>query len=89
MGGAVTLFISLLWQNALCLDACASNFVLSDKILRIHRIISGLLFLQLVLQLTVIVAFERLITKKRGREDAEPGNTPNPHSPSAQGAGGR
>ena len=67
------LFISLLWLNALNLNEFASKFILSEKVLTMHRLTSGLLFLQLLLMLGLIYALERTMTKKRkNTEGAEP-----------------
>jgi hypothetical protein len=67
------LFISLLWLNVLSVDEFASKFILSDRVLKMHRLTSGLLFLQLWLMLALIFALERAITRKRKEaEGAEP-----------------
>lgn len=84
MIGAGGLFISLLWVNVLYMDEFASKFILSDKVLTIHRLTSGLLFLQLLMMLALIFALERAITKKNKTEKAEPSPGTLPHDPAGR-----
>ena len=65
------LFISLLWLNTLFMDEFASKFILSDRVQSLHRITSGLLFLQTILILTLVCALEMALTKKRKPEGAD------------------
>jgi len=74
---AGSLFISLLWLNAMCMDEFASKFILSERVLRLHRLSGALLFLQTILILALVCALEMAITKKRKSEGAEPGASPN------------
>ena len=71
------LFIWLLWLNTMCMDEFASKFIVSDKVLSLHRLTNGLLFLQTILILGLVCALEMAITKKRKPEGAEPGSAPN------------
>ena len=59
------LFISLLWVNTMCMDEFASNFILSDRVQRLHRLTSGLLFLQTILTLALVCTLEMAMKKKR------------------------
>jgi hypothetical protein len=65
------LFISLLWLNTMCMDEFASKFILSDRVQSLHRLTSGLLFLQTILILALVCALEMAITKKRKSKGAE------------------
>jgi len=68
---AVSLFISLLWLNTMCMDEFASKFLLSDRVYRLHRLISGLLFLQTMLIFALVCALEMAINKNRKSKRAE------------------
>jgi hypothetical protein len=81
MIGAGGLFIALLWLNLLYMDEFASKFILSDNVMTIHRLTSGLLFLQLIMMLALIFALERAIAKKNKTEKAEPSPGTLPHDP--------
>ena len=65
------LFISLLWVNTMCMDEFASNFILSDRVQRLHRLTNGLLILQTIFILALVCALEMAMKKKRESEGAE------------------
>jgi hypothetical protein len=67
-GITVGLSIWLLWLNSICLNEWASKFMLSDKVVRLHRLMNGVLFLQTMVTLALILALEVVITKKRKKE---------------------
>lgn len=71
MALACGLFIWMLWLNFMCVDECASQFALSDKVQGLHQSNSWLLLSQFVLTLGLIVALELAIAARRKARKAE------------------
>jgi len=64
------LFVSLLWQNFIYLDEFASKDALSERVQKVHGLITFLLLAQVGLSLALVLVLEWVIAKKRKAKGA-------------------